>query len=193
MILLVRNEVESTLAAFNRFLQDSALQQKVAEVGQLLAETLLRGGKIMFAGNGGSAADSQHIAAEFVSRLACDRRPLPALALTVDTSILTAAGNDYGFETIFSRQILALGRHDDVFVGISTSGGSKNVLAALQAARKLGITTVGLTGESGTKMASFCDHLLCVPSSRTQNIQEMHIMIGHTLCAIAEKPFLGEE
>ena len=144
----------------------------------------------MLAGNGGSAADAQHIAAEFVSRLAIDRRPLPALALTTDTSILTAAGNDYGFETIFERQVQALAASGDVFIGITTSGKSPNILRALQAARGVGALTIGLTGASGGKMAEFCDVLIRVPSDRTQNIQEVHIMVGHTICAIAEQSFL---
>ena len=140
----------------------------------------------MIAGNGGSAADAQHIAAEFVSRFNFDRPGLPALALTTDTSILTAVGNDYGYEKLFQRQIEANGVAGDVFLGISTSGNSPNILRALEAARLKGITTFGLTGEGGGKMRALCDHCLCVPSADTPRIQEAHILIGHTLCAMVE-------
>jgi D-sedoheptulose 7-phosphate isomerase len=190
---LVRAEIENTVDTYLRFKNDEDLVQCVTQIGQTCAEALGRGNKIMLIGNGGSAADSQHIAAEFVSRLAKDRCPLPALALTTDTSILTAAANDYGYEQVFSRQVTALGRQGDVLIGISTSGKSPNVLLALKVARQLNIITVGLTGASADSMATVCDHLFRVPSSRTQNIQEVHIMVGHTICAIAEQAFLPAE
>ena len=186
----VREQIRITASLYERIAQDSALIEAVALAGRACSQALARGHKIMLAGNGGSAADAQHIAAEFVSRLAIDRRPLPALALTTDTSILTAAGNDYGFETIFERQVQALAASGDVFIGITTSGKSPNILRALQAARGAGALTIGLTGASGGKMAEFCDVLIRVPSDRTQNIQEVHIMVGHTICAIAEQSFL---
>jgi D-sedoheptulose 7-phosphate isomerase len=141
---------------------------------------------LLIAGNGGSAADAQHIAAEFVSRFNFDRPGLPALALTTDTSILTAVGNDYGYEQLFRRQIEANGIGGDVFLGISTSGNSPNILQALEAARLKGMTTFGLTGDTGGKMRELCDFCLCVPSSDTPRIQEAHILIGHTLCAMVE-------
>ena len=186
----VRQEIEKTLAALKLFHEDEALIGTVAEIGKCCGDALAHGNKIMLAGNGGSAADSQHIAAEFVSRLTRDRQPLPGLALTTDTSILTAAANDFGYETVFSRQVKALGRPGDVFIGISTSGNSPNILCALEAARKLEILTVGFTGLGGGRMEGLCDILLRVPSSQTQYIQEMHIKVGHIVCAIAESAFL---
>lgn len=144
----------------------------------------------MLVGNGGSAADAQHIAAEFVSRLAHDRSALAALALTTDTSCLTATGNDYGFDQVFARQVRALGQAGDVLIAISTSGRSPNVLEALKAALERGISTAGLTGASDSPMEDLCETLVRVPSTRTQNIQEAHILIGHTICAIAERDFL---
>ena len=141
----------------------------------------------MVAGNGGSAADAQHIAAEFVSRFNFDRPGLPALALTTDTSILTAVGNDYGYDKLFRRQIEANGVGGDIFLGISTSGNSPNILQALEAARLKGIMTFGLTGKTGGKMRELCDYCLCVPSEDTPRIQEAHILIGHTLCAMVEQ------
>ena len=186
----VREQIRITASLYERIGQDDVLISAVASAGKACAQALERGNKIMLAGNGGSAADAQHIAAEFLSRLAIDRRPLPALALTTDTSILTAAANDYGFETVFERQLQALAVSGDVFIGISTSGKSPNIIRALQAARNAGATTIGLTGASGGKMVEFCDVIVRVPSDRTQNIQEVHIMIGHTICAIAEQGFL---
>ncbi len=159
---------------------------RIVEIGRALALTLARGGKILFCGNGGSAADAQHLAAEFVNRFLLERPPLPALALTTDTSILTAIGNDYGFEQVFAKQVKALAAPDDILVAISTSGSSENVLRALQAAREKGVVTVGLTGGDGGEMLDRCDHLLLVPSSSTPLVQEMHITIGHLLCRLAD-------
>ncbi|OOG23404.1 phosphoheptose isomerase [Thioalkalivibrio denitrificans] len=147
-----------------------------------VVEALARGNTIFFFGNGGSAADSQHLAAELVGRFVRERRPLAALALTTDTSILTSIGNDYGFDEIFLRQIQGLGRKGDVVVGLSTSGNSPNVLKAMEAARVGGLTTVGLTGRSGGKLAAVVHHCLRVPSDDTARIQESHIAIGHLIC-----------
>lgn len=146
---------------------------------------------LLFAGNGGSAADAQHIAGELVSRFFFDRPGLPAIALSTDTSILTSIGNDYGYDYIFARQIEALGRPGDIFMGISTSGNSPNILAALEAARKRGLTTVGLTGGKGGKMISLCDHVLCAPASSTPRIQECHLATYHLLCALMEEAIFG--
>jgi len=186
----IREQIRITTSLFERVGQDSALIEVIAEIGKVCAQALARGNKIMLAGNGGSAADAQHIAAEFVSRLAIDRRPLPALALTTDTSILTASANDYGYDTVFERQVQALATSGDVLIGISTSGKSASILRALQAARNAKAITIGLTGASGGRMPEFCDLVVRVPSDRTQNIQEVHIMIGHTVCSIAERAFL---
>ncbi len=153
----------------------------VAATASIAAE-----GKILFFGNGGSAADAQHLATEFTVRYRTDRAPIAAVALTTDTSTLTAIGNDFGFDHLFSRQIAALGKKGDIAIGISTSGNSPNIINALIEAQKKGIVTVGLTGETGGNMASLCDILLNVPSTTTARIQEMHIILGHMLCAALE-------
>lgn len=163
-----------------------AIAPQVAEAAERIAAALAAGGKVMFCGNGGSAADSQHLAAELVGRYLRDRRPLPALALTVDSSALTAIGNDYGYQDIFARQLLGLGRPGDVLVGLSTSGNSANVVRAVEAARTAGIASIGMTGSGGGRLAEICDLCLRVPSDRTNHIQEMHIAIGHQLCGIVE-------
>jgi D-sedoheptulose 7-phosphate isomerase len=182
----VLEEFKASVAVKESILGDAAFTERVTRMGHLLIDCYERGNKLLVAGNGGSAADAQHIAAEFVSRFNFDRPGLPALALTTDTSILTAVGNDYGYEQLFRRQLEANGVAGDVFMGISTSGNSANVLLALEAARGKGITTFGLTGQSGGSMRDLCDHCLCVPSADTPRIQEAHILIGHTLCAMVE-------
>ena len=148
----------------------------------VMAEALHRGNQILWCGNGGSAADSQHLAAEIVNRFRRQRRGLPSIALTTDTSVLTSVANDYGYESVFSRQVEALGRPGDVLVGISTSGKSPNVIAALEAANSLGLTTVAFTGEGGGKVGSLADHLFAVRSRDTARVQEAHILAGHMLC-----------
>lgn len=182
----VLDEFRSSVAVKQRILDDAAFVQQVTHMGHLLIDCYEAGKKLLIAGNGGSAADAQHIAAEFVSRFNFDRPGLPAMALTTDTSILTAVGNDYGYDQLFRRQIEANGQDGDVFLGISTSGNSPNILKALEAARQKGITTFGLTGQTGGKMRELCDYCLCVPSVDTPRIQEAHILIGHTLCAMVE-------
>jgi D-sedoheptulose 7-phosphate isomerase len=154
----------------------------ILEVIDAVISALARGGTVFFFGNGGSAADSQHLAAELVGRFVRERRPLAALALTTDTSVLTSIGNDYGFEQIFLRQILGLGRPGDVAIGLSTSGNSPNVLKAIEAARDRGLVTVGMTGRSGGRLAGIAHHCLRVPSDDTARIQESHIAIGHLIC-----------
>ena len=182
----VVKEFQASVAVKQRILDDSGFMQQITDMGHLLIERYEAGNKLLVAGNGGSAADAQHIAAEFVSRFNFDRPGLPALALTTDTSILTAVGNDYGYDQLFRRQLEANGQPGDVFLGISTSGNSANILMALEAAKLKGITTIGLTGQSGGKMRDLCDYCLCVPSDDTPRIQEAHIVIGHTLCAMVE-------
>ncbi len=182
----VTSEFRASLAVKERILGDAALMQQVTDMGHLLIDCYEAGNKILVAGNGGSAADAQHIVAEFVSRFNFDRPGLPALALTTDSSILTAVGNDYGYEQLFRRQLEANGVAGDIFLGISTSGNSPNILAALEAAKQKGIMSFGFAGESGGKMRALCDHCLCVPSGDTPRIQEAHILIGHTLCAMVE-------
>ena len=146
-----------------------------------------KGGRLYIAGNGGSAADAQHLAAEFVSKLARDRGPLAAEALTVDSSILTAIGNDFGYDQVFERQVRGLGRKNDVFIGITTSGKSPNVIAALKAAREIGVVTIGFTGTAGTAMKSLCDLTLVAPAPETALIQQIHITAAHAICGIVER------
>ena len=159
----------------------------VATVCEILAGALEAGCKLLLFGNGGSAADAQHIAAELVGRFAFDRPALPALALSVNTSCLTAIGNDYGFDKVFSRQIEALGRPGDVAIGISTSGNSANVLLGVSAARHMGLHAIGLTNQTGGKLREAVDHCICVPSEETPRIQECHILIGHIIAELVEQ------
>ena len=167
-----------------RFFADQAAH--IADIALRMAVTLARGNKLLFCGNGGSAADSQHLAAEFVNRFIMDRPPLPAIALSTDTSILTAIGNDFGFAQVFSKQVRALGNPGDMLVAISTSGNSENILLALDAARERSVTILGLTGDTGGKMADKCDLLVNVPDNRTPLIQEIHITVGHLLCGLTD-------
>ena len=162
---------------------------ELVKVGRQIAECFNAGGKLMLCGNGGSAADCQHIAAEFTSILTqtFDRRALPAIALTTDTSFLTARGNDYGFDSVFARQVEALGKPGDVLVGSSTSGNSKNVLLAFETARRMGLRTIGMTGRGGGKMMQAADTVLRVPSDLTAHIQECHIAMGHIIVSVVEK------
>jgi D-sedoheptulose 7-phosphate isomerase len=170
---------------------DRKLIAAIVVIADCVTRSLREGGKVMLAGNGGSAADAQHIAAEFVGRFVNDRLPLPAIALTTDTSALTAIGNDYGFEQVFVRQLRALGRKGDVFVAISTSGRSANVLAALKTARESGLTTVGFTRVGQTPMHGLCDAVLAVPSEETALIQQAHITAAHAICSLVERELLG--
>jgi D-sedoheptulose 7-phosphate isomerase len=170
---------------------DRALVATAAEIAALITRTFRHGGKLLIAGNGGSAADAQHIAAEFVCRFKMERSPLPAIALTTDTSVLTAAGNDYGFEQVFARQIAGLGRPGDCFLALSTSGRSPNVLNALTTARDHGIATIGLTGEKGEAMRPSCDLLLSAPSAETDLVQQIHMVVAHAVCGIVERELFG--
>ena len=164
-----------------------SLDEEVLKVGSLAAQTLQTGGKILFCGNGGSASDSQHLAAELTGRFVKDRKPLGAIALTTDTSALTSIANDYAFEDVFARQVMALGRSGDLLLGISTSGNSKNIIRAVEEARTLGMRTVGLLGRDGGQLQALCDHAIVVPSDVTARIQEAHILIGHTFCGLIEQ------
>lgn len=164
----------------------------IAAAAEKLVVCLDAGHKLLLCGNGGSAADAQHIAAEFTGRFLAERKPLPAIALTTDTSALTAIGNDYGFDTVFERQVRALARPGDLLLAISTSGDSKNVLAAMKAMRKLGGESIALTGRDGGQMKALADINLIVPSDETPRIQEMHAIIGHMLCAAVDHHFAPE-
>ena len=179
-------EFSKTLDNFNRMAADVALKDEIVRAVELCLASLRSDGKILFAGNGGSAADAQHWAGELVSRFYYDRPGMPAIALTTDTSILTAIGNDYGYDYTFARQVEALGRRGDVLVVISTSGNSPNILRAAQAARDRGIYVIGFTGQGGGKLAPLCDVCFRIPSDETPRIQEGHEFIGHLLCALIE-------
>ena len=160
---------------------------RLAAISEAIVNCFKAGGKVLLAGNGGSAGDAQHIAGEFLSRLNFDRNPLPAIALTVDTSVLTAIGNDYGYEQVFERQVHGLGKPGDVFIGISTSGRSPNILRALRKARELGLVTVGFCGARKGEMLDLCDIALCAPSEFTPLIQQIHITSAHIICGEVEK------
>jgi D-sedoheptulose 7-phosphate isomerase len=183
-VLLARAMLLASAHTLARVAEQEA--ERVEELARLFAASLRSGGAIYFCGNGGSAGDAQHLAAELCGRFYLDRRPLRASALTTNSSALTALANDYSFEEVFERQVRAYGRRGDVLVGISTSGRSKNVLAALKAARKLGMATVGMTGAGGRSMGRWCDHLLVVPNDDVARIQEGHILLGHVICARTE-------
>ena len=163
------------------------LAPDVAKAAEMIRASLAAGGKLLLAGNGGSAADAQHIAAELTGRFLRERKPLPAIALHANSSALTAIGNDYGYEQVFARELAAHARPGDVLLAISTSGGSKNILRAIEEAREKKVAVIGMTGESGGAMRTACDLCLCVPSKSTARIQEMHIMIGHTICELLEE------
>lgn len=166
-----------------------ALPDEVEKAGSLCVDALKNGKKILLFGNGGSAGDAQHIAAELTGRYKCERRGLPGIALTTDTSALTAIGNDYGYDHVFARQVEALAQEGDVLIAISTSGNSKNVINALEVGRQIGCVTIGMSGRTGGIMHSVCDVNIVVPSDNTPRIQEMHILIGHTICQIIDNEF----
>lgn len=198
MTSLVRQKLDEGREVMQAVAQDSALHATLAEAAEATASALKSGHKLMVAGNGGSAADAQHLAAEFVSRLVENRPALRAIALTTDTSILTAIGNDYGYEHVFTRQIEALGQARDVFMGISTSGNSPNVLRALELCRSMDIATIGLTGGmsgltagTGSKMQPLCDYLIVVPSEVTMYIQQAHLALEHIFCMMVERHYFS--
>jgi len=189
MISSIRNAVTDSLELKKAFFRDN--EEIIAQVAREICDALANGNKILLFGNGGSAADAQHIAAEWVGRFLRERRPLPAISLTTDTSILTATGNDYGFDQIFARQVRALGKKGDVAVAISTSGNSMNVLVAADVARGIGLVTVGLTGGDGGELGSRVQYHLNVPHKHSARVQEVHIMIGHILCELVDENVKG--
>lgn len=173
--------------AIQAVLDDRELLEVMAQTVDRIVEALSMGNKLLLIGNGGSAADAQHIAGEFLSRLNYDRAPVAAIALTTDSSVMTAIGNDYGYESLFERQVRGLGRSGDILVAISTSGRSPNILAAIRAARQVGLPVIGLTGRSGGDMAAICDYCLRMPSDSTPLIQQLHIIAGHVICGLVEE------
>ena len=183
--------IEKELEAHQKVLEQTiaGLQHFIYTAGVIVTEALEAGNKVLLCGNGGSAADAQHIAAELTGRFKIERRPLPAIALTTDTSALTAIGNDYGFDQIFSRQVAALAKGGDVLVGISTSGNSPNVIYAMETAKNFGCKTIGLSGKGGGEMSNVCDLNIIVSSDDTARIQEMHILIGHILCQLVDNEY----
>lgn len=193
MHYLIQSEIEKLAGLLTQIQQDTPLLTSANHIAELCVSALKQGKKILFAGNGGSAADAQHLAAELVSRLRYNRPGLAAIALTTDTSALTAIGNDYAFENIFSRQIESIAQAGDVLIATSTSGKSPNIIKALKAARERGVVTIGFAGMQAPLMAELCDAMLCVPSRETPKIQECHIMFGHIICAIIEDVMFGAE
>jgi len=185
-------QFESSLKLKQSVIQDRTMIGQLGEIARSIITVYNNGGKVLLAGNGGSAADAQHIAGELVSRFYFNRPGLAAVALTTDSSIVTAIANDYGYDYVFKRQLEALATKNDLFIGISTSGNSPNIVRALEFCRENHITSVGLTGESGGKMLDLCDWCICVPSSETPRIQEVHITIGHAICAVVEEQLFGK-
>jgi D-sedoheptulose 7-phosphate isomerase len=190
---LIATHLAHSREALQRATQDAGLLEAARAIADAITGALRAGNKILIAGNGGSAADAQHIAAEIVGRYKKDRPAYAALALTTDTSALTAIGNDLGFEQIFARQIEGLGRRGDVLLALSTSGRSPNILAALNAARKMGLVTIGFTGVNGKALGSLCDHLLVAPSDDTPLIQQIHLTMAHGICDAIETALTSEK
>lgn len=187
----IREEVSKTLATLELLATDEGLLTEMEHVAKLCCDALRAGNKILLAGNGGSAADAQHLAGELVSRLNFDRPGLAAFALTTDTSVLTAIGNDYGYDCVFARQLNAVSVAGDVFIAISTSGRSRNIMRGLEEGRRKKLITVGFTGKTAGDMLPLCDHCIRVPSSETPKIQEGHIVIGHIICGLIEREIFG--
>ena len=189
----ISNQIGESIEIFRKLLDTEEINSGIQDASKTIITAFRNKKKILLAGNGGSAADSQHIAAEFVNRFGFDRPALNAIALTTDTSVLTSIGNDSGFENIFARQIEAIGNEGDVFVGISTSGTSENIIRALHTCREKKIVTIGLSGIFGGPMKDLCDVCIKVPSDKTPRIQEAHILIGHIICSLVENELFGRE
>jgi D-sedoheptulose 7-phosphate isomerase len=185
MIEEITTQIKESIDTKNKILESPIILKMIKSMVEKSIESLNNGGKIIFCGNGGSFGDAQHLTAEFVSRLRFDRLPLASIALGTNSSNLSAIGNDYGYEKVFSRELLSLGKKEDIFIPISTSGNSQNVLEAIKVAKSIGIQIFGLSGGNGGKMIDLCDCLI-VPSNKTEKIQEVHIMIGHIFCGLVE-------
>ena len=188
----IKDQIKASYETKQAIYENEDLLDKIEDVARRCVALYKTDKKTILAGNGGSAADAQHIAAELVGRYGFDRPSIPSLALTTDTSNLTAIGNDYGYDQVFSRQLEGMGQEGDIFIGISTSGNSVNIIKAFESAKKKGITTVAFTGRDGGEMAKMADVALIVPSHATPRIQESHILIGHILCDIIEKEIFGD-
>lgn len=188
----IKTQIRASVAVKVALLDDDLLLDQVRQLAQACLIALRNGGKIIFAGNGGSFADAQHLSAEFTSRFLFDRAPLASIALGTNNSAISAIGNDYGYEQVFARELSGIAKPEDVFIPISTSGNSQNILTAIAVAKELGVTTVAWTGETGGQLKSMCD-CICFPSHDTARIQECHIMIGHILCGLVEKAYFQKE
>lgn len=188
----IRAQIEASILVKQAVLLDQALLGQVEGLAHACLQSLKAGGKVIFAGNGGSFADAQHLSAEFTSRFLFDRAPLASLALGTNNSAISAIGNDYGYEQVFARELEAIAKPGDIFIPITTSGNSPNIIAAVEVARKCAVTTIGWSGESGGRLKLLCD-CICVPSNETARIQECHILIGHILCGLVEKEFFQPE
>jgi D-sedoheptulose 7-phosphate isomerase len=187
----IRKQIEESINVKKLILDDKVILKSIKEVATICSRSLKKGNKIIFAGNGGSAADAQHLAGEMVNRFGFERPGLSAIAITTDTSIITSISNDYGFEKLFSRQIEAIGKKGDILISLSTSGNSANIIEGIKEAKRAGLTTIGLTGKSGGKMSHLCDLCLMIPSDETPRIQEAHILIGHIICSSVEISLFG--
>ncbi|MCX6267109.1 MAG: D-sedoheptulose 7-phosphate isomerase [Bacteroidetes bacterium] len=185
--------IKESIEVKQKLLTNSLLISDIRKIAVACTNAFSRGNKVLFCGNGGSAADAQHLAAEFSGRYYYDRPPLPAEALHVNSSFLTAVANDYSFDEVYARLVKGIGKEGDILIGLSTSGNSKNIIRAFEVAREMGITTVGLTGETGGNLASLCDFLINIPSMDTPRIQESHIMVGHIICEQVESTLFPKE
>ena len=183
----ITNIIQASIDTKQQLLADHGLIAKIEKVTALVVKAFASGNKVLFCGNGGSAADAQHLAAEFSGRFYLDRDPLPSEALHCNSSYITAVANDYGYDIVYSRMVKAMGKPGDVLISLSTSGNSVNIIKATEQAKEIGMITVGLTGAGGGKMKAICDHLINVPSTDTPRIQESHIMVGHIICQLAEQ------
>jgi D-sedoheptulose 7-phosphate isomerase len=186
----IRDQIAASIAVKQAILANEKLIEQIEKLAADCVQCLKAGGKVIFAGNGGSFADAQHLSAEFISRFMFDRAPLASLVLGANNSAISAIGNDYGYEQVFARELEGVARPGDVFIPITTSGNSRNILVAVERARRQGLITVAFTGEGGGKMSPLCD-CLCVPSCETARIQECHIMIGHIVCGLVEKAYFS--
>lgn len=184
---LIKRNINDSIAAKQELLKDNTTINNVVDIANRIIKVFQNGNKLLFCGNGGSAADAQHLAAEFSGRYYLDRAPLHAEALHTDTSFMTAVANDFSFDDVYSRLIKGIGKNGDLLIGLSTSGNSKNVVKALREAQKRSITTIGFTGKNGGEMNTYCDILLTIPSKDTPRIQECHLMLGHAICELVEK------
>lgn len=189
----IKNIIQASIDTKAKVLSDTVLVERIAEVSKVVADVFRAGNRVYFCGNGGSAADAQHLAAEFTGRFYSDREPLPAEALHVNTSFMTAVANDYSYDEVYQRAVKAHGRKGDVLFGISTSGNSKNILLAQEEAKKRGMIVISFTGETGGKMKEQADYLFNVPSNDTPRIQETHILIGHIICQLVEEDLFSSE